>query len=315
LAVVSAPLQAEPGLFETRNSAWTTPPHVQKKTEVVRIPPEFLALRNIGEGTFAHAVLAKHKGTGEQVVLKIAKQGSPGSEKAFRREVDLLKRSGNAVEGFFQDPETGVCAIAMKPVTRGPASSELAVSLLDIMLEHENGRQSALPEPYRITAATLPAWRAAMEDSLAELHAKGIIHSDVKPDNMLVSWDSTGKPVVRMIDLGLASGTEESQHGRGAGLFQGNAKLDGNYSKPLESDRFGLKLSQAFLEAVVTGEKPTVLVHVVNKPSYFPPSVAKMILEEYPGARELKPPPPERAMSARQKQMLCEAHYAALSVW
>ncbi len=39
---------------------------------------------------------------------------------------------------------------------------------------------------------------------LGFLHRKGIVHRDISPDNIMVAWDEFGRPMVKLIDLGIA---------------------------------------------------------------------------------------------------------------
>ena len=39
---------------------------------------------------------------------------------------------------------------------------------------------------------------------LGFLHRKGIVHRDISPDNLMVAWDEFGRPMVKLIDLGIA---------------------------------------------------------------------------------------------------------------
>ena len=56
-------------------------------------------------------------------------------------------------------------------------------------------------------------WAIQVADALAHLHARGILHRDVKPDNLLV--DGTGG--VKLVDFGLAAGGSNGAKGGAAG--------------------------------------------------------------------------------------------------
>ena len=42
-------------------------------------------------------------------------------------------------------------------------------------------------------------------DAVRHVHGRGVVHGDVKPDNVLVSDDDEGRPVVKLLDFGVAA--------------------------------------------------------------------------------------------------------------
>ena len=60
---------------------------------------------------------------------------------------------------------------------------------------------------------------------LSEIHAQGIVHRDLSPDNILVRADRDGRLLAKIIDLGIAKRiAAESQSMTGTGLFVGKLK-------------------------------------------------------------------------------------------
>lgn len=47
--------------------------------------------------------------------------------------------------------------------------------------------------------------------ALSHLHANGLVHRDVSPDNMMVTKNARGEEIVKVIDLGIAKALDESQ--------------------------------------------------------------------------------------------------------
>ena len=67
------------------------------------------------------------------------------------------------------------------------------------------------------------------------LHAKGFVHRDISPDNLMLTADADGRPQVKLIDLGIAKVLDagiEAKHLTGTGIFLGKVR----YSPP---EQFG----------------------------------------------------------------------------
>lgn len=47
--------------------------------------------------------------------------------------------------------------------------------------------------------------------ALGYLHRLKILHRDISPDNLMLTWDVDGKPLVKLIDLGIAKALQEEQ--------------------------------------------------------------------------------------------------------
>ena len=86
------------------------------------------------------------------------------------------------------------------------------------------------------------------------LHRRGIIHGDIKPDNVLVTGPSQGpRPVLRLLDLGLAHRCDEDDVPTGGTpAFMSPALLEGGQATP-ETDLYAL--GRAF-DAALGGAEP-----------------------------------------------------------
>jgi eukaryotic-like serine/threonine-protein kinase len=142
----------------------------------------------LGEGAMGTVYRAVDRATGRPVAIKImhpARMREPGMLTRFRREATAMRRvrHANAVEVLSHGVDDGLVYLAMELV--------LGTDLCDVLAAE--GRLA--PErAARIVAEVCGA--------LAEAHAHGVIHRDVKPDNIMLGGASG--EVVKLVDFGIA---------------------------------------------------------------------------------------------------------------
>ncbi|HVN77226.1 MAG TPA: serine/threonine-protein kinase, partial [Thermoanaerobaculaceae bacterium] len=96
--------------------------------------------------------------------------------------------------------------------------------------------------------------------ALAFLHRKGIIHRDISPDNIMVTRDDLGRPVVKLIDLGVAKVVTSTTGLTVSGTFLGKLL----YASPEQFGSPGSKVDQrsdiyslgVVLYEIFTGKHP-----------------------------------------------------------
>jgi predicted Ser/Thr protein kinase len=108
------------------------------------------------------------------------------------------------------------------------------------------------------------AWRRALRlvlqacESLKEAHGLGILHRDLKPDNLFVTKDGEGNDFVKVLDFGLAKVLESSEHLTATGVAFGTPM----YMSPEQARgdamdaRSDLYSLGAVLYEMLTGEPP-----------------------------------------------------------
>jgi eukaryotic-like serine/threonine-protein kinase len=64
--------------------------------------------------------------------------------------------------------------------------------------------------------------------ALGFLHRKNVVHRDVAPDNLMLTYDEDGRPQVKLIDLGIAKPLDNTINLTSTGVFLGKLK----YSSP-----------------------------------------------------------------------------------
>ncbi|MFF2846835.1 bifunctional serine/threonine-protein kinase/ABC transporter substrate-binding protein [Streptomyces sp. NPDC058001] len=141
-------------------------------------------LARLGAGGMGVVYLARSEG-GALVALKSIRPeyaADPGFRARFRREVEIARR----LTGRWVVPVTAADAEARAPwlatgFISGPALAEAVAEL------------GPLPYP------AVRALGARLARALAEVHAAGLVHRDVKPGNVLLALDGP-----RLIDFGIA---------------------------------------------------------------------------------------------------------------
>jgi len=146
--------------------------------------------RRIGEGAMGVVFAARHLGLDETVAIKFVRpdaQDSGGAMARFAREAKLAARihSEHVAKVF----DVGV----LEPL--GPF----------IVMEYLEGASLAkvLETEGPLPAERLVGYLLQACEALAAAHAVGVVHRDVKPDNLFVTRRS-GTEVVRLLDFGIA---------------------------------------------------------------------------------------------------------------
>lgn len=131
-----------------------------------------------------------------------------------------------------------------------------------------------------------PAWTLRVIcqslDALDYLHEKGVIHRDLSPDNIMVTRDDEGRPLAKLIDLGIAKLVESDHNLTAQGSFIGKVR----YASPelfktqegaqvgVASDLYAMGL---VLYEVLTGVHPMgendvsgyIAAHLFKEPKSF----------------------------------------------
>ena len=157
----------------------------------------YLVLDKLGQGGMGTVFKAEHRRMKRVVALKVISQAalrSPDAVKRFHREVEAAARlkHPNIVEAYDAGEARGVHFFVMEYIE----GSDLAT------LVKQRG-------PLRVDQALQCLLQAAR--GLAQAHAEGVIHRDVKPANLLL--DKLG--TVKILDMGLArldsAGSDQDQ--------------------------------------------------------------------------------------------------------
>ncbi|MFE2754858.1 serine/threonine-protein kinase [Actinosynnema sp. NPDC059335] len=167
--------------------AWAPPPGRSGGTPAVALPgySDFRLVAHGGEGTVYRAT---QDGLGRDVAVKVLDVTDPDTVSRFRRELEITVRLGRQHPHIVTVLDTGV--IAGRPC--------IVMEYYDLGSLHDRlHRHGPLPV-HEVVAAGV-----AVADALAFAHGQGILHRDVKPQNILVLPTS-----YVLADFGIARGAD-----------------------------------------------------------------------------------------------------------
>jgi serine/threonine protein kinase len=156
---------------------------------------KYRILAKLGEGAMAGVYLAEHQGVGATIVLKVllpALAEEPEVVESFLREARIAAEihHDNVIDIFYsgRSPE-GFVFLAMEYVKGS--------TLFDV-LQKEGPMAWPRAQPLLVEIA----------GALAAAHAIGVVHRDVKPENVLVGHKGKGADAVeyvKVVDFGIAN--------------------------------------------------------------------------------------------------------------
>jgi serine/threonine protein kinase/putative intracellular protease/amidase len=148
--------------------------------------PRYRAVRHLGTGGMGSVYLARHRLMDRDVAIKIIRPELlryPGAEDRFQREVRAAARlaHANIVAAYDADHVGGLCFLVMEYVP--------GRTIAEVVAAHG---------PLPVAHACHFARQAAL--GLSHAHEKGMVHRDIKPQNLLL----TRANEVKILDFGLA---------------------------------------------------------------------------------------------------------------
>jgi len=201
----------------------------------------------IGVGGMGAVYEAEHRVTRRRVAVKLLKTGLDWS----RELVERFLREAQAAAAIGHPGIVDVLDAGEEP----DGSLFVVTELLEgetLGARIERSRPMALGEAIGIATDVLGA--------LAAAHAKGIVHRDVKPDNVFLSRSRDGSIVVKLLDFGIAKrvagdGKSVTQSGAALGtpLYMSPEQVRGEKDLDARSDVWAVGV---MLYECVTGRPP-----------------------------------------------------------
>ncbi len=222
----------------------------------------------VGRGGFGAVFQARHTGTGQGVALKVLAAGGDDDELALQRffveaRVTSGLRHPNTVRVFdFGQDDDGLVYLAMELLHGHTLKQELRA-------RRREGRVFTEKEAVEIGIA--------VSRSLGEAHMAGVVHRDLKPDNVFLHHVEGDDPVIKVLDFGIVKlahgGVNESasEGGPGTPAFMSPEQC---LNKPDLDGRSDLYALGVILWQLVCGKVPlrgdteaqTLYMHVHTPP-------------------------------------------------
>jgi eukaryotic-like serine/threonine-protein kinase len=169
---------------------------------------EYRILRQIGAGGFGTVYEAEHPVLKRKAAVKVLHAG---------RTVDA-----GAVQRFFAEAQAAT-QIRHRHIVDIFSFGKLASGQHFYAMDLLDGAplDRYLDEKKRLEPeVALPLLRP-VADALDAMHAKGLVHRDVKPANIFLSWESNGEVVPKLLDFGLVKLLAESPINTASGVPMG----------------------------------------------------------------------------------------------
>ena len=155
---------------------------------------KYEVLQKVGEGGMATVYRGRHNTLDRDVAIKVLHphlSSSPRNRKRFAREARAIEhlRHDNILEIFdYSGMDASDCYIITEYVEG---------DTLTAMLRSRR----------RLPSEVVAIVGLHLAHALAYAHAEGILHRDLKPDNVMLRWDGT----LKLMDFGIARFLDESQ--------------------------------------------------------------------------------------------------------
>lgn len=146
-------------------------------------------VKKLGEGGMGEVYAAEHVHIEKRFAVKLLRQEIVSNKEAvvrFRQEARSASSIGHrniiAIEDFGELPD-GRIYMCMELLNGAPLND-----LIKEQLSHERLINILIQTGHGLAAA----------------HAKGIIHRDMKPENVFVTWTAGGEDIPKLLDFGIA---------------------------------------------------------------------------------------------------------------
>ncbi len=151
----------------------------------------YRVLRHLGAGGMADVYEAEHVGLSKRVALKVLRP-----ELAARPDVRRRFLDEGTIASRIQHPNV----VSVTDVGDTGSNVYLVMELLSGM-----SLQTLLEAHLRMTVSQITDLMLPILVALGEAHTEGVVHQDVKPDNILLAKTRRGRLVPKLVDFGIST--------------------------------------------------------------------------------------------------------------
>lgn len=184
------------------------------------ITAKYEVLAMMGEGGMGSVYKVRHRFLDDIRVIKLM-------QAKFQKNEELKARFLREARTAAQLPHKNIAEVKDFSVA-ADGTAYIVMEYIDGIDMREVLRRTGGPLDYKLVIDLSLQTLAA----LAFLHKKGFVHRDISPDNLMLTRDSQGKPLIKLIDLGIAKSVEGTMNLTNDGRFIGKVQ----YASP---EQFG----------------------------------------------------------------------------
>jgi len=152
----------------------------------------------IGEGAMGIVYSVEHILTGEQLALKVM----TSHHGATRDAIERFKREARASAKIKSEHVVRIIDADVAP------ELDRAPYLVMDLLEGTDLEKASADQP--VSPPLVLEWLRQIARALEKAHRIGIVHRDLKPENLFLSYREDGRPLIKILDFGIAKIAAES---------------------------------------------------------------------------------------------------------